>query len=164
MTAMERRLARPATDERGEAAPLWVLGEINTIRARGEAFTLIEGAAPPGGGLPPHVHLAQDEAIYILEGEYTLVVSGDEESRLSAGSFASVPRGTVHALKVAGDGPGRSLAILTPPGALEGFIEEVGVPVADRSTSFAPPKEAPGMEEVVASARRHGTYLLRRPV
>jgi hypothetical protein len=66
-------------------------------------------------------------------------------------------------LKVAGDGPGRSLAILTPPGALEGFFEEVGVPVAGR-TIPAPPEDAPEMEEVVASARRHGMYLLRRPV
>jgi quercetin dioxygenase-like cupin family protein len=158
---MERRTARTRNDE-GEAA-LWVLGEINTIRARGEAYTLLESATPPGGGLPPHVHHAQDEAIYVLEGEYTLMF-GDEESRLGPGSFASVPRGTVHALKVAGDRPGRSLTILTPPGPLERFYQEVGVSVADRSTSFAPPEDAPEMEEVVASARRHGTYLLRRPV
>ncbi len=162
MTAMEWRVARPARDE-GETA-LWVLGELNTIRAQGETYTLLESATPPGGGLPPHVHYAQDEAIYILEGEYSLV-SGDEESRLGPGSFASVPKGTVHALrKVAGDGPGRSLALLTPPGALERFLEEVGVPVANRSTSFAAPKNAPEMEEVVASARRHGIYLLTRPV
>jgi len=158
----ERRAARPRRNK-GEAA-LWVLGEIHTVRARGEAYTLIESVTPPGGGLPPHVHHAQDEAIYVLEGQYTLAFRDEESRLLGPGSFASVPRGTVHALKVAGDGPGRSLAILTPPGALERFFEEVGVTVADRSTPLAPPEEAPKMEEVVASARRHGTYLLRRPV
>ena len=163
MKPMERRLARPAVDHGGEAATLWVLGELHTIKARGEAFTLIESSTPPGGGLPPHVHHTQDEAIYILEGEYTLVFD-DEESRLGPGSFASVPKGMVHALKVAGDGPRRFLAILTPPGALERFFEEVGVPIVDWSTPFAPPEDVPEVEEVVASARRHGTYLLRRPV
>ena len=142
MTAMEWRVARPARDE-GETT-LWVLGELNIIRARGETYTLLESATPPGGGLPPHVHYAQDEAIYILEGEYSLV-SGDEESRLGPGSFASLSKGTVHALKkVAGDGPGRSLALLTPPGALERFFEEVGVPVANRSISFCGAQECAG--------------------
>jgi quercetin dioxygenase-like cupin family protein len=92
MQRMERRVARlPATDHEGEAA-LRVLGEINTVRARTEAFTLVESAAPPGGGLPPHVHNDQDEGIYVLEGEYTLVLE-DRRSNLSPGSFASVPRG-----------------------------------------------------------------------
>ncbi len=146
MQRMERRVARPAaTDHEGEAA-LWVLGEINTVRARADAFTLTESATPPGGGLPPHVHHAQDEGIYVLEGEYTLVFEG-QRSSMSPGSFVSVPRGTVHSLKVAGDMPGRSLAILTPPGALELFFEEVGVPVAGR-TIPAPPEDAPEMEGV----------------
>lgn len=155
MVRMERRGERPARDE-GEAA-LWVLGEINTIRARAEAYTLLESTAPPGGGLPPHVHHDQDEAIYVLEGEYTLV-SGDEESRLGPGSFASVPRGTLHALKVTGNEPGRMLAILSPPGSLERFFEEVGVRAGNGAP--APPDE----EEVLASARRHGISLLTRPV
>lgn len=162
MKTTERRGAHPATDE-GEAL-LWVLGELVAVRARDEAYTLLESTAPPGGGLPPHVHRAQDEAIYILEGEYTLVVSGDRELRLGPGSFASFPRGTVHALKVAGDGPGRSLAILTPPEPVERFFEEIGVPVADRSTPFAPPEDPPGIEEVLASARRNGIHLLLTPV
>jgi quercetin dioxygenase-like cupin family protein len=162
VTKAERRVARQARDE-GKAA-LWVLGELHTIRVRGEAYALLDSATPPGGGLPPHIHRDQDEAIYILNGEYTLVIE-NEESRMVPGSFASVPRGTVHALKkLAGDAPGLSLAILTPRGAMERFLEEVGVPVVDRSVSLAPPKDAPEMEDVIASAKRHGIYLLTRPV
>lgn len=162
MTAMGRRVAHPARDERETA--LWVLGELYIIRGRGQTYTLLESATSPGGGLPPHINYPQDEAIYILAGEYTLVC-GDEETRLGPGSFASVTKGTVHALKkAAGGGAGRFLALLTPPGALERFFEEVGVPVANGSTSLAAPRNAPEMEEVVASARRHGIYLLTRPV
>lgn len=110
MTAMEQRRVAPLATDEGEA-PLWVLGELISVRARGEVYTLLESTAPPGGGLPPHLHHAQDEAIYVMEGEYALLVIGDEALRLAPGSFASVGRGTVHAVKVSGNGPGRSLKI-----------------------------------------------------
>jgi mannose-6-phosphate isomerase-like protein (cupin superfamily) len=161
LATTEPRVARPSGD--GGEASLWVLGGLHTIMARGETYTLIESATPPGGGMPPHVHHTQDEAIFVLEGEFVLV-SGDEESTMGPGSFASVPKGTFHTLKKsAGDGPGRSLAILTPPGELEQFLQEVGVPVVDRSHPVAP-SDTPKMEDVVASARRLGIYVLTRPV
>jgi uncharacterized cupin superfamily protein len=56
-----------------------VLGELITFKARHAAYTPLESTALPGGsGLPPHVHHDQDEAIYVLEGEYALMVGGDE--------------------------------------------------------------------------------------
>jgi len=143
----------------GEGQTLRVLGELNTFKARDAAYTLLESTALPGGsGLPPHVHHDQDEAIYVLEGEYALFVSGEEEARLARGSFATVPRGTLHALEVTGSNPGRCLVILTPSGPLERFFEEVGV----RAGYEAP--APPGAQEVLASARRHGISLLRTPV
>jgi mannose-6-phosphate isomerase-like protein (cupin superfamily) len=162
VAATEPRVARPSGD--GGEAGLWVLGGLHTIMARGDTYTLIESATPPGGGMPPYVHHTQDEAIFVLEGEFVLV-GGNEESTMGPGSFASVPKGTVHTLKKsAGDRMGRSLAIFTPPGVLEQFLQEIGVPVVDRSNPVAPPSDAPEMEEVVASARRHGIYVLTRPV
>lgn len=154
MEVAERSVVHPASDE---GRSLRVCGETFTVRVRGGDFTLIESAAPPGGGLPPHSHHAQDEAVYVLEGEYALA-TGDRKMRLRPGSSAFVPRGMVHALEVVGNGPGRFLAILAPPGPMERFIEEIGVPVESEA---AP---APDMDEVVASARQHGTYLLTRPV
>lgn len=153
MEVTARRGAHPASADEGR--PLQVCGETFTLLARGGDFALVESAAPPGGGLPPHAHHAQDEAIYVLEGEYALV-TGDKETRLGPGSSTFVPRGTVHALEAVGDGPGRLLAILTPPGPMERFIEEVGVPVESEAT--------PGMDEVAASGRRHGISFLTRPV
>lgn len=122
MKAGKRRVTHLAA---GKGQTLRVLGELNTFKACDAAYTLLESTALPGGsGLPPH---DQDEAIYVLEGEYALFVSGDEESRRARGSFATVPRGTVHALEVTGSNPGRCLVILTPPVSLERFFEEVGV-------------------------------------
>lgn len=156
----------PAAAQAGET--FWVLGSLNTIKVREASYTLLESAAPPGdlrggvGGMPPHAHHAQEEAVYVLQGEYALVVGG-VELRLSPGSFASVPRGTVHAFRVTGSEPGRCLVILTPPGPTERFFEEVGVPVAD-GTPIAPPRDLPDMERFLASARKNGIELLTTPV
>lgn len=156
MKAGKRCVAHLAS---GEGQTLRVLGELNTFKARDAAYTLLESTALPGAsGLPPHVHHDQEEAIYVLEGEYALFVSGDEELRLARGSFATIPKGTVHALEVTGSNPGRCLMIITPPGSLERFFEEVGV----RAGNEAP--IPPDAQEVFASARRHGISLLRTPV
>lgn len=160
MEATERR--RVAHLEPGEGESLWVLGDLNTFKARDAGYTLLESTTPPGGGMPPHAHHTQDEAIYVLEGEYAFV-GGDEELRLGPGSFVSIPRGTVHAFKVTGSGPGRCLAILTPPGPLERFFEEVGVPVTN-GEAFTPPDGPPDMQKVLASARRNGIEALIKPV
>lgn len=112
--------------------------------------------------MPPHAHHAQEEAVYVLQGEYALVVGG-RELRLGPGSFAPVPRGTVHASRVTGSEPGRCLVILTPPGPTERFFEEVGVPVAD-GAPIAPPRDLPDMERLLASARRNGIEILTTPV
>ncbi|CAN5737229.1 hypothetical protein BH20ACT11_BH20ACT11_04800 [soil metagenome] len=153
----------PAAAQAGET--FWILGSFNTIKVREASYTLLESAAPPGGGgggMLPHAHHAQEEAVYVLQGEYALVVGGGE-LRLGPGSFASVPRGTVHASRVTGSEPGRCLVILTPPGPTERFFEEVGVPVADWAP-LAPPRDLPDMERFLASARRHGIELLTTQV
>jgi quercetin dioxygenase-like cupin family protein len=152
----ERRRARHLVS--GEV--LFVLGEFNTFRSRNADYTLIESSTPSGGGMPPHIHYDQDETVYVLEGEYTLANGGDEELKLGPGSFASIPRGKVHALKVI-KSPGRCLVILTPPGPLERFLEEVGVPVANGTP---PSGDLPGAEEVLASARRNGIEMLTTPI
>ena len=156
MKAGKRRVTHLAP---GQGQIFRVLGELNTFKARGAVYTLLESTALPGAsGLPPHVHHDQDEAIYVLEGTYALLLGGDEALTLARGSFATIHRGTVHTLEVTGSEPGRCLVILTPPGPLERFFEEVGV----RAENEAPDHQ--DTQEVLASARRHGISLLRTPV
>jgi quercetin dioxygenase-like cupin family protein len=162
--AGKRRVAHLAS---GEGQTLRVLGELNTFKARYAAYTLLESTALPeeGSGLPPHVHHDQDEAIYVLEGEYALFVSGDEELRLTRGSFASVPRGTIHALEVTGSNPGRCLVILTPPGALERFFEEVGVRAGNEAPPRTHKRSSPARDDTGFPCSEHRfDYLGRRGV
>ncbi len=43
----------------------------------GGAYALFEATANPGAGPPPHVHHREDEAFYVLEGEYQFLVGGE---------------------------------------------------------------------------------------
>jgi quercetin dioxygenase-like cupin family protein len=82
-------------------------------------FTL---APPPAPGPPMHVHEAEDELTYVLEGELEFALEGRSE-RASAGSFFLVPKGTPHTLRNLGPGSARILVLLTPPG-FEGYWDE----------------------------------------
>jgi quercetin dioxygenase-like cupin family protein len=90
-----------------------------TFKARGAetggTMTVLETVVSPGDGPPLHVHKADDEAIYILEGEIDFRV-GDEVHENRPGSFVFVPRGTPHTFQNVGSDDARMLLIFTPAG------------------------------------------------
>ena len=96
---------------------LWVLGELLTYKIpsqqTGGAYVLFEAATPPGAGPPPHVHHREDEAFYVLEGQYEFL-NGRETLRAGAGSLLYVPKGVLHTHKNIGKGVGRMLLTQTP--------------------------------------------------
>jgi quercetin dioxygenase-like cupin family protein len=129
---MERGVAYVAP---GEGRTLWVLGELVTYKVTsdqtGGAYLLFEVATKPGTGAPPHVQHREDEAFYVLEGDYEFLVE-DRTLRMLAGSLLYVPKGNLHAHKNVGEGMGRMLVSQTPGGLHERFFEEVGEAVPDR--------------------------------
>lgn len=80
----------------------------------GGAYTLHESNRAPGQGAPPHVHPEHEEAFYLLSGTIDFTI-GTKRLMASAGTFVSVPRGTLHAFEVAGDEPATYLCIFSPP-------------------------------------------------
>jgi mannose-6-phosphate isomerase-like protein (cupin superfamily) len=62
---------------------------------------------------PLHLHHADDEAWYVLEGSLTVLV-GKEEVEARAGSGVLVPRGTAHTYWNPAAEPVRYLLIMTP--------------------------------------------------
>ena len=107
---------------------LWVLGELVTYKIpsqrTGGAYSLFAVTTQPNGGPPPHVQHREDEAFYVLEGEYEFL-SGEETLRAGTGSLIYVRKGTLHAHKNVGEGVGRMLVTQTPGGLYEHFFEEV---------------------------------------
>ena|SRR5688572_11192640 len=87
------------------------------------AFSLVEGVWQPGGFGPlPHIHVEQEEAFYVLDGQFDFHV-GERSLLAGPGTFIVVPRGVLHWFGAAGDSPGRLLFMHTPP--LEGFFFEL---------------------------------------
>jgi mannose-6-phosphate isomerase-like protein (cupin superfamily) len=111
----------------------------------GGAYSLAEEVTPPGGGLPLHLHHHEDEAMYILEGEYA-IQAGDRQIRATAGSFVFLPRGTPNGYRNVGSKPGRFLHV-TSPGGFERLVEETS-----RLTAAGPPD----MRKVAETAKKFG--------
>lgn len=79
----------------------------------GGRFLQFESFTAPGAGAPPHWHRDEDEAFYILAGQYDFRL-GDQHVMASAGAFAFVPRGVIHAFTNSGPDVGHLLITVTP--------------------------------------------------
>ena len=77
-------------------------------------FALIT-IAPHREGPPPHSHVTEDDAFYVLDGEMTFIL-GDEELVAGAGTFVLVPPGVTHTFANRGESPVRMLNIHAPAG------------------------------------------------
>jgi mannose-6-phosphate isomerase-like protein (cupin superfamily) len=112
------------------------LGSRVRILAGGEADVgLVDMIEVPAGHMPPlHVHHNEDEGFYLLSGEATLFMPG-EQVTLRAGDFFLAPGGVPHAYRV-GDTPARWLIISSPAG-FERFVAEVGEQRIDDPAALA---------------------------
>lgn len=126
-----------------------VMGAAMTYKATaadtGGAYSLAVETTPPGAGLPLHVHSREDEAMYILDGEYE-IQCGDQVVRAVRGAFVFIPRATPNRYQNVGSSVGRFLHIASP-GGFERLIEE---------TSRLGRSGAPDMAKVVETARGYG--------
>ena len=124
----------------GEGKTISVLGASYTYKAAKEetrgAYALIEHTVE-GNGPPPHIHAAEEEAFYVLEGELDVRI-GERTVAAKAGAFVLVPRGTVHTYSKAGPASAKLLVIISPAG-FEKFFEEIaGPPDLDKIKALAP--------------------------
>lgn len=78
------------------------------------SVTQFVGLVPPGRA-PDHFH-TYDEVIYILEGEGTLFIGG-EEAQLRPGSCVHLPARLVHCLANTGESELRLLGVFRPAGS-----------------------------------------------
>ena len=108
------RANQPVVLAPGEGAHLDVLGDLITLLVSGKqtngAFTVLSETSPPGGGTPLHTHHKEDEALYVLEGEYE-IQCGDQTVRAGPGSFVFAPREIPHKLTNVSTGPSTVLGI-----------------------------------------------------
>jgi quercetin dioxygenase-like cupin family protein len=89
----------------------------------GGRMSVIEVKTPPGQGPPMHIHLEQNEWMYLLEGSFGLQC-GTEKTVLQTGDSFMAPKGIPHSYVVLGDMPARHLNIYDPAGEIEAFFRD----------------------------------------
>jgi len=143
-----------------EGRSLHLSGDTYTFKALGEdtggSLVLLEARVPPLGGPPPHIHHAEDEFFWLLEGELEFLTNG-RTFTANAGSFVYVPKGTTHCFKNVGTQTTRMLAAFTPAG-IEGMFFEVGRPATEGSSPAPPDQEE--IEKLLAAAPRYDVEIL----
>ena len=94
--------------------------------ATNRAFTLAEFTGGPGPWTVPHIHRETQESFFILDGEFTFTVGG-QDIPVGPGSYILVARGTPHGI-TAGAAGGRFLTLMVPGGLEEMFFELADLP------------------------------------
>lgn len=94
--------------------------KISGSDTEGDLAIFEQTSLSPGKGTPLHVHPAQDEIFYVLEGSYVFQV-GDETYQLSVGESIFLPRKVPHAWTQVAN-KGKMMVILQPAGKLENFF------------------------------------------
>jgi quercetin dioxygenase-like cupin family protein len=124
-----------------------------TMAVKGEpsqlGFLLAEFALPPGYVEPMHIHLEDDEILYVVEGELTLLLPNGERS-LIAGSSIGFPKYARHGMRNDTAHDVRLLTIARPGHAALSLACALSAAERDGQRYLALP-------EIADIAARHGT-------
>ena len=144
-----------------EGKATWFAGALMVRKANDEQtdgrFDLIDQTMPPGYAVPRHVHHAEDEAWYVLEGEITFYC-GDREIKARPHSWVFAPKDVPHAFKV-GDAGARALT-LTSPSGFANFVEEFGEPAREL---IAPPAGPLDEQRLMQLSKKYNLEILGPP-
>jgi mannose-6-phosphate isomerase-like protein (cupin superfamily) len=116
-------------------------------------FGMITQQMAPGSSIPVHLHEKEDELILIQSGEGTARL-GDERVPLRTGSTLFVPRGTWHAGQNTGATIMNWVAIYSPAGFEQYFLE-----IGARTRDAPPPRLT--LDQMQALDRRYGIKYVR---
>ncbi|HZR96676.1 MAG TPA: cupin domain-containing protein [Gaiellaceae bacterium] len=123
-----------------------------------ESQSVVESEALQGNMPPLHVHHAEDEVFYVLDGRLSLLTPGGRVE-LARGEAAFAPRGIPHTYRVESD-TARWLASTTT-GGFAAFVAETSTPAED--AGYAPAERMPAPETLAAAAARREIELLGPP-
>jgi quercetin dioxygenase-like cupin family protein len=140
MTASQQ--LRPFVRTPARNNSVWYVGHLFSFLAdtadTGGQFSVTEILAWRGGEPPMHIHRAEDEAFYVLDGHFTFHAGG-QALAAPRGAFVFLPRDVAHGF-VCHEQTGRLLCLLAPAGGEEEF-REMGQPAAALTLGPAPDQE-----------------------
>jgi len=121
-----------------------------------------------GSGWPKHLHLDQDEWIYVIDGEFEFQLGKSKKSfRVGPGESVYLPRKVPHVWCTATGKPGRLINVYQPAGQMERFFRELSKPPKDLITKEQLLDRSYSEQQVKAFHQLfsdHGMHLLGPPL
>ena len=150
----------PSTDTINDAPAYWFLGGLNILLARSEStggsFSLIHHTAHPGHATPYHVHHVEDEAFYVLRGEFSFICDG-KKTILGPGGYIFLPRRIPHGFRCTGTNESSVLEWVMPGTGFVGLMLEMAAPARSRTL---PPPTTPDIGKLKALCEKYSIGLL----
>ena len=108
--ALPKGITPAGTGKTGQAQEVvWsILGHTYWLKAECDGCFIFETLDPPGTFVPPHIHPAQDEFIYMLEGTFDLYLDGSW-TQAKTGDLVRMPKGLPHAYYNKQEKPARTV-------------------------------------------------------
>lgn len=132
--------------DQAEKEVVWnILGQIYTLKQVSVNSMAWHAEFPAGTFVPPHVHPTQDEFVYVLSGQYTLLLDG-KEHHANAGDLVKMPMGIPHGIFNKTDETATSLFWVAPTRGLEELFKRIHM--------------VPEPEEVIRIAAEHEVNFL----
>lgn len=154
---MSARILKP-----GEGQLTGVAGDIYTIKTSGRetggAYSVMEAIIPAQKGPPPHRHSREEESFFVLEGELEFFADG-VRSVGGAGTWVTLPRGSLHYFKNIGQTPAKML-ILAVPAGLEDYFIEVSQPQGTFSEENPPEMNEKQIEMMIKTGPKYGIEIV----
>ena len=110
---------------------------------------MFDATSAPGSGVPPHIHLREDEMLQVLDGEMEVFLAG-KIYIAKAGSVSFFPRNVPHGFKNVTDRPVQTRFVVSPGSNFEAFFNELGALPCD---------QPPDMAKVTEIFNRYGIPL-----
>jgi len=150
----------PRSVDATEGPAFWFLNNLCIIKATSEstggAFSLVHQVSPPGHATPYHVHHVEDEAFFVLDGEFTFICDGSK-TIVGPGGYIFLPRGIPHGIRASGSVPSTMLILATPGTGFVGMMQEIAVPAAER---ILPAPTQPDVAELVRVCAKYQIDIL----
>lgn len=142
---------------------LFYMGSLMSVLAStdetGGAFSLLEYRSQPGHEPPPHIHLGQDEILYVLEGEIEAYTADLTAAVVGAGQSLFLPRAKAHAWYVTS--PRVRMLVMTNPAGIDDYFAAMAEPAT--SLELPPGGTAYILDDpahAIEVGARHGLRIL----
>jgi quercetin dioxygenase-like cupin family protein len=150
----------PLTVSKADGPAFWFVNGlyvlIATSESTGGAFSLLHETAAPGNATPYHLHHVEDEAFFVLDGEFTFICDG-KKTIVGPGGYIFLPRNIPHGIRCSSSAPSTMLVLAMPGTGFVGMMTEMAEPAKER---VLPVPTAPDLEKLTRLCAKYKIDIL----